>query len=88
MSDAPSQEAIAIALDVMESEPMLWLMSGSSHPEAQIARLRAAWAPYLEAGGKSWPQSTRDYSTGVRDLGLHCGLHAGPCAPDGSGCVP
>lgn len=68
MSDRPTPEAIDIALDVMESEPMLWLMAGSGHPEMQLARLRDAWNVYREAGGKSWPSSTRDYATGVREL--------------------
>lgn len=88
MADKPTQGAIDAALDVMESEAMLWLMAGSSHPEAQIAMLRDAWRAYCEEGGRSWPSSTRDYLTGGRDLGRHCGLHAGPCAPNGSGCVP
>lgn len=68
MTDKPTQEAIDIALDVMESEPMLWLMAGSNHPEMQLQILRDAWRAYCEAGGKSWPSATRDYATGVREL--------------------
>lgn len=43
------------ALAVVQSEPFLWLMSGSNHPYLQIEALRPAWEAYKAAGGKSWP---------------------------------
>jgi hypothetical protein len=67
-TEVPDPRAINVALDVMESEAMLWLMSGSGHPEAHLATLRKAWLAYTDCGGKTWPHSTRDYLSGVRDL--------------------
>jgi hypothetical protein len=44
-----------VALDVMESEAMLWLMVGSNHVEANLQSLRFAWEAYIDAGGMTWP---------------------------------
>lgn len=52
MSEQATPEEIALA--VMQSEAMLWLMVGSNHVDAHLANLRHAWEAYIEAGGKTW----------------------------------
>lgn len=47
-------EQAEIAMRVMRSEPFMWLMVGSGHPEAQLAALRPLWKAYRAAGGKHW----------------------------------
>lgn len=43
-----------IAVAVMESEQMMWLMVGSNHPESHLNALREAWKQYKEAGGGTY----------------------------------
>lgn len=47
-------EQAEMAMRVMRSEPFMWLMVGSGHPEAQLAALRPLWNAYRDAGGKHW----------------------------------
>jgi hypothetical protein len=41
----------AIPRAICNSEPFMWLMAGSNHPEMQRAALRPAMLAYLNAGG-------------------------------------
>lgn len=45
-----------IAIEVMRSEAMLWLMVGGDpqHHEAHLDSLRSTWNAYIVAGGKTW----------------------------------
>lgn len=40
-----------IALEIANSESLMWLMVGANHPEAHLAALRPAYQAYREAGG-------------------------------------
>lgn len=45
-----------IAVEVMESEPMMWLMCGGDPAwiPAHLNALKPAWDAYVEAGGKTY----------------------------------
>lgn len=51
-------KVLEAALAIMESEDMLWLMSGGdpSWTESHLKALRPAWKAYIEAGGRTWGQ--------------------------------
>lgn len=54
-----------IALEVMQSESMMWLMVGANHPESHLDALRDAWDAYVAAGGRTWGQPAPDGSHDV-----------------------
>lgn len=45
-----------IAMEIMESEDMMWLMCGgdSMWIPTHLSALRPAWDAYIEAGGKTY----------------------------------
>ena len=48
----PTPEQVAVA--IMESESMMWLMVGANHPDAHIGNLRKGWDMYKAAGGSTY----------------------------------
>lgn len=42
-----------IALKIMQSEAMMWLMVGANHPDLWIRDLRPGWDAYVAAGDKT-----------------------------------
>lgn len=46
-----------VAVDIVSSEPFMWLMVGSNHVELHLSALRPAFDLYRSAGGRSWGAS-------------------------------
>lgn len=45
------REQLALAEQILASEPMLWLMAGSNHTEAQLQAIRPAWQKWAALSG-------------------------------------
>lgn len=52
LSELPTPEEIAMT--VMQSEEMMWLMIGANHTESHLNILRGAWEAYIAAGGLTY----------------------------------